>query len=53
MNATTCIIIVLVCWNVGISYYLIEHIMETREYLSKAFMFIDEILDIIKESNNG
>ena len=49
MNATICIIIVLVCWNVGISYHLIEHIMETREYLQKLFKFILILIDVIKE----
>lgn len=53
MNATTCIIIVLVCWNVEISFYLIEHIMETREHLHKLFEFLIDVIDILKEINDG
>jgi len=49
MNAVTCIVIVLVCWNILLTIFLAEHIMETREYLKKMFKHFITIISIIKE----
>ena len=52
MNPVICIVIVLVCWNVLLTIFLAEHIMETREHLHKLFEFFIDVLDILREIIN-